>query len=223
MIFGSISYLNLLPFQMFVKQKLRNTQALQILRWHRAAPSSINRLFHSRKVHAAFISSITSRNCHCTDLGIAADGDVLSVLLIPGQLKKDRESASSNILAQILGLEGQVIIGDKALRHYLDGGRGIDLAEKWKEQTGLPFVFARLCYNRHGRRVRRLADDFAKSEWKIPRYFLISAAEKKGITPEELKKYLEKISYTIGWREKKALRLFLKKSRKLHPRHKVKV
>lgn len=58
----------------------------------------------------------------------------------------------------IINLNGKVLIGDAALKYYLEGGKGIDLAEAWYEKTGLPFVFARLCYNKHERSVEKLAN-----------------------------------------------------------------
>jgi len=213
--FGSISYLNLLPFQVYMKRRFPSTQYQQMLRWRRAVPSTINREFQKGRVHAAFISSIESRHYHCTDLGIVADGPVFSVFILPGAAADDRESATSNRLAKVLGIEGRVLIGDKALRHYLGGGEGIDLSEAWKEQTGLPFVFARLCYRREGKAIRNIAREFGAREWKIPHYLLHKAAREKGIAPGELRRYLSHIGYRMGWREKKALRLFLKKAKRI--------
>ena len=213
MIFGSIDYLNLLPFQVYMKRRFPATQFRQMLRWRRAVPSEINRAFHRGRVDAAFISSITSARCSCTDLGIVADGPVYSVFVLPGRSRTDRESASSNVLAQVLGVRGQVLIGDKALRYYLSGGRGSDLAAMWKKQTGLPFVFARLCYRGEGKKIGKIAGDFRSREWKIPQYLLRKAAEEKGISSRQLLWYLKHINYRIGWREKKALKLFLKKAR----------
>ena len=215
-IFGSISYLNLLPFQVYMKRRSPSTQFAQMLRWRRAVPSVINRRFRQGHVHAAFISSIESRRCRCTDLGIVADGAVHSVFVLPGEHATDPASASSNALAEVLGLQGQVIIGDAALRHRLSGGEGIDLAQAWKERTGLPFVFARLCYNRQGKRIRELAKDFGSKEWKIPRYILEREAKKRQISPAQLRWYLSHIDYRIGWREKKGLKLFLKKVEKVN-------
>ncbi len=214
-IFGSISYLNLLPFQVYMKQRTSSTQSTQMLRWKRAVPSVINREFHRGRVHAAFISSITSRGCRCSDLGIIADGPVHSVFVLPEKASDDPASASSNILAKILGLEGRILIGDAALRYRLNGGEGIDLALAWKKRTGLPFVFARLCFNRSNRRLQKLAKSFSVREWKIPQYILKREAEKRGITTKELLWYLRHIDYRIGWREQKSLQLFLKKARKL--------
>jgi len=218
MIFGSIGYLNLLPFQVYMKRRFPSTQFQQMLRWKRAVPSDVNRAFHRGEIDGAFISSITSSRCRCTDLGIVADGPVYSVFVLPGAVAPDRESASSNILAEILGLEGEVIIGDKALRHYLEGGKGIDLSERWREETGLPFVFARLCYRGRGATIGKIAGEFGRREWRIPRYILQKAARERGITPRELHWYLSHIRYRMGWREKRALKLFLKKSRRYpHP------
>jgi len=215
MIFGSIGYLNLLPFQIYMKRRFPSAQFQQMLRWRRAVPSEINRQFHRGKIDAAFISSIASRHCRCSDLGIVADGAVTSVFLLPGAPADDRESASSNALARVLGLRGEVLIGDKALRYYLSGGEGIDLALAWKEQTGLPFVFARLCYKKRGKKIRKIAREFGAREHKIPQYLLKKAAGEKGISPQELRRYLKHIDYGMGWREKKALKLFLKRAGKL--------
>jgi len=212
--FGSISYLNLLPFQVYMKRRSPSTQFAQMLRWRRAVPSAINRDFRRGRVHAAFISSIASRRCRCTDLGIVADGPVYSVFVLPEASAPDPASATSNRLAGLLGLQGRVLIGDTALKHYLEGGEGIDLAEAWKEKTGLPFVFARLCHNHHGDRIQALAKRFAMSEVPIPRYLLNKEAGKRGISPAQLRWYLNHINYQIGWREKKSLERFLKEARK---------
>lgn len=219
MIFGSISYLNLLPFQVYLKRRSPSTQFAQMLRWRRAVPSVINREFRRGRVHAAFISSIESSGCRCTDLGIVADGPVQSVFVLPGKTSDDPASASSNALAEILDLEGRVLIGDAALRYRLKGGEGIDLAQAWKERTGLPFVFARLCYNRRGRHFRKLAKEFAAHEWKIPRYILQREAAKRAIRPIDLRWYLRHIDYRIGWREERSLKLFLKKRARWRNRH----
>jgi chorismate dehydratase len=210
--FGSISYLNLLPFQVYLKRRSPSTQFAQMLRWRRAVPSAINRQFRRREIDAAFISSVASAKAPCTDLGIVADGAVRSVLLIPGEHREDRESESSNALAKVLGLKGEILIGDKALIYHLQGGKAIDLAQAWKEHTGLPFVFARLCYTRNGKRIRRLAADFAKQKpTRIPNYLLRREAAKRGIGSKELQWYLKHIGYQLGWKEKKSLKRFLRK------------
>jgi len=209
MLFGSISYLNLLPFQVFLKRALTNNAAKMTFNNKRAVPSTINKSFKRKSIHAAFISSVESRKCKCTDLGIIAHKKVYSVLLLKGENQTDPASATSNQLAKALNLKGQVLIGDAALKHYLGGGEGLDLAEAWYDKTNLPFVFARLCYNKHGKSIEKLAKTFSKSKVKIPQYILKREAEKRGITPKQLTWYLKHIYYEMDWKAKRSLKLFL--------------
>lgn len=215
MLFGSISYLNLLPFQVFLKRYIKSNAAKMSFGYKRAVPSQINKALKRREVNAAFISSVTSAKCKCTDLGIIADKKVYSVLLLKGPNQSDPASATSNQLARVLNLQGKVLIGDEALKHYLKGGEGIDLAEAWYEETGLPFVFARLCYNKHEKAIQKLAKSFSHTKVKIPQYILKKEAKKRGITPKQLTWYLEHIHYKMDDKAKKSLKLFLKKSRHL--------
>ena len=209
MLFGSISYLNLLPFQLFLKRQLRDSASKMAFRYKRAVPSQINRSLKRREINAAFISSIESKKCKCTDLGIIANQRVYSVLILEGENESDPASATSNRLAKVLDLQGRVLIGDAALKYYLEGGKGIDLAEAWYKKTGLPFVFARLCYNRHGKSIEKLAKKFAQKKVKIPQYILKKEAKKRGITAKQLSWYLEQIYYTMGYKEKRSLKKFL--------------
>jgi chorismate dehydratase len=100
-------------------------------------------------------------------LGVAADGPVQSVLLkcnVPIEkvriVVRDPASATSNALAGLLfkkhfrrdvnmvGFheverpDAAVVIGDRALCSDPAPAGDIDLAQAWKEMTGLPFVFA---------------------------------------------------------------------------------
>lgn len=213
--FGSIAYLNLLPFIYYLKKRVRNTQEKQMLRYHQGVPSTINRLFLKRAIDAAFISSIKSQRCRCSNLGVVANGAVYSVLLLKSEQIFDSESDTSNMLSKVLGLSGQIIIGDKALKHYLNSQNGIDLSQVWKEKTNLPFVFARLCYNKGARRVLKLAKRFNKRAAKIPYYYLKKEAKKRGITTKELHWYLQHIHYTIGPKEEQSLKLFFKKAQRV--------
>lgn len=209
MLFGSISYLNLLPFQLFLKRYLRSNAAKMSFRYKRAVPSRINASLRRREVNAAFISSIHSPAFKCTDLGIIADKKVYSVLVLPGEEVIDPASATSNHLAKILDLHGRVLIGDAALQYYLNGGEGIDLAEAWHRKTGLPFVFARLCYNKHGKAIKKLAHTFSHTKIRIPQYILKREAAKRGITPKQLTWYLGFIYYQMDWKSKRGLKRFL--------------
>jgi len=215
MIFGSISYLNLLPFQVFLKRAIPNSQFQHSLRYGKGTPSTINKAFKNRRINAAFISSVESSTCRCSDIGIVADGAVYSVFITLGEEKSDRESATSNQLAKVLKLKGEVSIGDKALQAYLAGYEAIDLAQRWKEQTGLPFVFARLCFNRYDKKIRSLAKAFERKRIKIPQTVLKREAKLRGITAQELEWYLGHIHYKIDYKAKRSLKLFLKKTRKL--------
>ena len=209
MLFGSISYLNLLPFQVFLKRTLRDNASKMTLHYKRAVPSQINKALARKSIHAGFISSVESPRYACSNLGIIANKEVYSVLVLEGQSQTDPASATSNALAKQLNIEGKVLIGDEALKYYLAGGKGIDLAEKWHDKTGLPFVFARLCYNKHGCAIQKLAKTFAHTQTKIPQYILKREAQKRDITTKQLLWYLEHISYKMDWKAKKGLKKFL--------------
>lgn len=213
MIFGSISYLNLLPFQIFLKRYIGNSSTKMALNYKKNVPTKINSALKKKYINAGFISSIESARYRCSNLGIIANGAVYSVFIIDGEDKKDIESASSNALANILNLNGEVIIGDKALKYYLDGGEGIDLAEEWHTRTSLPFVFARLCYNCYEKKIKNIERRFLKAPIKIPQYILKREAKKRDITPKELLWYLQFIKYKIDYKAEKSLKLFLKKVR----------
>ncbi len=136
------------------------------------------------------------------------------MFVIQGENKKDQESATSNHLAQILKLDGTVLIGDKALKYYLKGGRGIDLADVWYQKTHLPFVFARLCYNNHGEYIKKISRRFLKMPIKIPQYILKKEASARNISPKELKWYLQHINYQLNHQSQKSLKRFLKEVKK---------
>ncbi len=215
MIFGSISYLNLLPFQLYLKKALKSSQQKQIINYKKDAPSSINVKFKKRVVDAAFISSIKSSNKKCTNLGIIANGAVYSVLVLPNEQMFDSESDTSNALSTILNIKGEVTIGDKALKYYLNNRDSSfkDLSLEWKKRYDLPFVFARLCFNKKNRVVQKLAKKFNPYSQKIPYYYLKKEAYKKGISIKELKWYLTYISYKIDYKELRSLNKFLKLAR----------
>ncbi len=179
MLFGSISYLNLLPFQVFLKRYIKSNAEKMSFRYKRAVPSKINKALQRKEVNAAFISSIASAKCKCTDLGIIADQKVYSVLLLEGENEIDPASATSNQLARVLELQGKVLIGDVALKHYFDEGTGIDLAEAWYKKTALPFVFARLCYNRHEQAIQKLARSFCTNPGKDSSIYSQKRSKKK--------------------------------------------
>jgi chorismate dehydratase len=178
--------------------------------YKRAVPSKINNALKKRHINAGFISSIESKSYRCSNLGIIANRAVYSVFVIEGENKIDKESATSNALASLLDIRGEVIIGDKALKYYLDGGIGIDLATEWYNKTSLPFVFARLCYNCYSKKIKDIERKFLKQPIKIPQYILKREAKRREIRPKELLWYLKFIEYRLDYKSKKSLRRFLK-------------
>jgi chorismate dehydratase len=214
MVFGKIEYLNLLPFDVFMKRYLRGSSAKMAMQYHKGVPSTINKKFKNKKVDAAFISSINSKNCSKPCLGIIAKKNVNSVLVIPSDVyKKDSQSATSNVLAKILNINGEVLIGDKALKYYLQNDNYIDLALEWHKRYKLPFVFATLCFNKKTKLLKNIEKRFLiqSDSIKIPYYILKSASKKSGISQKEIQKYLKLISYKIDKKSLKSLKLFLRK------------
>ena len=214
MIFGKIDFLNLLPFHVFIKRYARSTQFHQTLHYHKGVPSAINREFAMRRIDAAFISSITAQHSHHFGVGIVAKREVLSVLSLPNAQKKDADSATSNLLAQLLDIHGEVLIGDKALRYYYGGGEHTDLCKVWYERTKLPFVFALLCTHHHTKELRKLSGAFVAKKVKIPYYILQTAARKSDLTPVQILHYLTFISYNVGTKEQQGYKKFVQEAKK---------
>ena len=211
MVFGKIEYLNLLPFHVFMKRFTRSSQESMSMNYYKSVPAKINNKFISRGVDAAFISSISARDYRHVDLGIIAKKEVQSVLVIPhAKDKKDKESASSNALANILNIHGEVIIGDKALKYYLSEKEYIDLAKVWNEKYNLPFVFALLCFHKDKNLYKLIQNSFLKQKIKIPQYILKQASLKTEIAQKDILKYLEFISYDLDAKAKLGLKRFYK-------------
>ena len=207
--FGHIDYLNLLPFHIFMKKHYYNYTT------KKSYPSKINRLFEKKIVDAAFISSIKSKNKICLDAGIIAHKKVLSVLVCDGENKDDIESNTSNVLAKILHQNGEILIGDKALKRYYEDNSCKDLATLWYEKYELPFVFARFCINKDKKKYKKMINLFLKEKIYIPTYILNKYSKKTGISKKQIKEYLKLISYNIGYKEKKSLKKFINISKKL--------
>lgn len=211
MIFAKIDFINLLPFHVYIKKNIKSNQIKSIIQYKKSYPADINRKFKKRKVDSAFISSIASRHEKKLNLGIIAQKDVQSVILIPGKDESDFQSETSNALAKVLNLKGKVLIGDKALKYFHDNPNGnfIDLAKAWNDKYNLPFVFATLCYCKNERILNKITKGFNKRHIKIPQYILDSYSKRSGISNEHITNYLKKIDYKINIREKRALKKFL--------------
>ena len=216
MIFGKIEYLNLLPFHVFMKRFTRNNQQQMSMEHKKDVPQKINIAFLNRRVDAAFISSIKAQKSHYVNLGIIAKKSVKSVIAIPSkEHQKDAESASSNVLANILHVKGKILIGDKALRYALKNDAYKDLAKLWNEKYQLPFVFALLCYHKEKKQYKKIEQEFLKREIKIPQYLLKKASKRTDIEEKDIRKYLELISYKVDYKAKKAIKKFYKEAKKV--------
>ncbi len=213
MLLGKIEYINLAPFHVFLKRYISNTQTKQSINYHKSYPAKINKLFKKRKVDAGFISSIESfkGNFKRFDVGIVAKKEVRSVLVKKGEVRDDYESASSNALSKVLDLKGEVIIGDKALKAYLQNPQEYqDLCSLWYQKEKLPFVFARFCANKHTNFYKKLIKRFISSNKKIPNYILEKYSKRSGVSKKDIRVYLTLISYEINHKEQKALKRFKK-------------
>jgi chorismate dehydratase len=212
-VFGKIEYLNLLPFHIFMKRFTKSSSQKIGMHYKKGVPAKINKEFISRRVDAAFISSINSKKYNHVGLGIIAKKDVQSVIVIPhANNKSDVESATSNVLAKILNIQGEVLIGDKALRYYLTKKEHIDLAEVWNKKFNLPFVFATLCYHKDKKLYKKIEQEFLKAKVKIPQYILKQASKNTSIPSDDILNYLEHISYKIDNKATLGLKLFIRKS-----------
>ena len=214
MIFGKIEYLNLLPFHVFMKRYTKSSQQSKSMDYYKGVPSNINSKFISRKVDAAFISSISAKRYKNVSLGIIAKREVLSVLVVPSDSSKnDIASASSNALSKVLDVHGEVMIGDKALKYYLSNKPHIDLAKEWNERFKLPFVFAVLCFHKDKSIYKDIEKKFLTKKIKIPNYLLEQASKKTDIAKKDILNYLNYISYDLDKKAKKGLKLFYKLSK----------
>lgn len=216
MIFGKIDYINLAPFHVYLKRHLKSAQLKQSIEYKKSYPSDLNEKLKRGRIDAAFISSIESRrgNFRCQNAGIVAKKEIRSVLVKKGGYKADSHSATSNALAKVLGIDGEVIIGDKALKLYCEDKNGyVDLAHLWYEKSQKPFVFARFCMVRHHKFYSALVKRFLKTEVKLPQYILHRYTKRSGIKCKDIKAYLKLVSYNIDTKSAKSLKLFLKESR----------
>lgn len=195
--------------------------AFSAINYNKSFPANINKEFKSKRANLAFISSIAAKNAARTNIGIVAKGEVLSVIATPGEYRADSESATSNILAKVLGVEGNVHIGDKALKLSLGGHGYIDLSKLWFQTHKLPFVFAVLCYNKNSELAKNIAKRFKNAHIKIPQYILEGYSKNRQISKSDILNYLTKISYKIGQKEELGYKKFLKLSKE-HSKTKLK-
>ena len=199
-----------------MKRFTKNTQQSMSMHYKRSVPAKINKEFLSRRIDAAFISSISAIKSKHVNLGIIAKEEVLSVLVIPSANDiGDMESATSNVLVKILNIKGEVLIGDKALKYCLSGKPYIDLAKEWNKKYNLPFVFALLCFHKDKKLYKSIEKNFLKQKVKIPQYILKQASCRTDIDAKDILHYLKYISYELDSKAKKGLIKFYKEISKI--------
>ncbi|MBR2494245.1 MqnA/MqnD/SBP family protein [Helicobacter sp.] len=244
--FGKIQYLNLMPFDVFLRSCPIPTRYKSAAFANRSYPSRLNQSFLFHRIDAGFISTIAGYTAHRkqrgTQAGIVAKGAVWSVLSLEEEdqvtqshkvdsingaqtlktlaqdsriftntktkPRKDYQSDTSNALSTILGLQGRVLIGDRALQYRFAGGKAIDMGQAWWEKHRLPFVFGRLCYNKHAHFYTNIARTFVKKRVKIPHYILQTRAKACGIPSAYVREYLTHIHYHIQAKERIGLERF---------------
>ncbi|PAF51187.1 menaquinone biosynthesis protein [Helicobacter sp. 13S00401-1] len=213
--FGKIEYLNLAPFDVFSKRYGASSSFKKILSLHTNYPSKLNHEFLFRRIDAGFISSVVARPSHFKvkplGLGIITEGEVWSVLCLEREAKSDYQSATSNALCKVLGLEGEVLIGDRALRYYHENKECdfIDMGKAWLDKKRLPFVYGRLCCNANEGFYNKMAKAFARNpKIFIPSYIMDVYAKRLGLKPKFMRAYLDNLYYVIGKKEALGLSRF---------------
>lgn len=207
---GRIEYLNLLPFYVFIKSSPLSNASKQFAMRNHSYPAKLNVDYLYRRIDSGFISSFVASPRTKSIAGIIGKGRVQSVLAILGEFGADYQSATSNALLQLLGIRARVLIGDNALRFYLQNPRDafIDLAEAWFVKHKLPFVFGRFCYQNKSHLHKHIARAFVKSRIKIPFYILRAASQNSAISTADIRSYLSQIFYHINPKEQQSLRVF---------------
>ena len=226
--FGKIDYLNLAPFDVFIKAYPTTSNFKQFLNLHKTYPSRLNKDFLLKRIDAGFISSIAGYYSHlhqrATMTGIISKGSVWSVIVLPTKDAQDYQSATSNALCKVLGLKGEVLIGDRALQYRYKNGKHIDMGDQWFKNKHLPFVFGRFCINSYDDFYQKMASAFNQKKVKIPHYILMEYSKRLEIEPQYILEYLKHIYYKIGPKELLGLKrfyreLFLKKIKKPLKQH----
>lgn len=208
--FGKIDYLNLAPFDVFIKKYPTQSSFKLFLNQHKSYPAKLNKEFLFKKIDAGFISSIAGIKAKKTKSAIIAYGEVWSVIAIKSENKFDYQSASSNALSVVLKINGEILIGDRALKYKLANKKSsyVDLGLEWYKKYNLPFVFGLLCCNRFERFYDKISHSFNNKNIKIPHYLLQEYENKTDIEKQDIKNYLKRIHYKMSNKPKISLNRF---------------
>ena len=209
--FGKIDYLNLAPFDIFIKRYPAQSAFKLFINHHKNYPARLNKEFLFKRIDAGFISSIAGMKAKKTKSAIISYGEVWSVIAIKSDNKFDYQSASSNALSIILKIDGEILIGDRALRYKLGHTLErdyIDLGLEWYKRYRLPFVFGLLCCNRFERFYNKLSRAFNNQNIKIPHYIMQEYENLTNIKKDDIKAYLRHIHYKVSNKPKTSLKRF---------------
>lgn len=223
-----VEYLNTFPFS----AGIRLNGLEEKLEVHRVIPSLCAQLFQEGKVDLSLcpVGALTDMPDHriCGKYCIGADGEVGTVVVLSQvplerieKVKLDDHSRTSNILLQILAQhhwkrdwnyyfnkdytlqDTCLMIGDKVFAHREHYAYAFDLAEVWKQMTGLPMVFA-LWISKPGI-PQEVINDIDTAFEKGMRSVM---NDESGLEKWQKEYLLNYISYPLDESKMKALRLF---------------
>jgi chorismate dehydratase len=229
---GRISYLNMAPVFFGLDADVDEVVGV---------PTELNRALLAGEVDVAPISSIAwARNAErllvLPRLCVSSDGAAGSIQLV-SRLPLERirsiavtpESATSVVLTRVLVPEAKhvplgesadatLLIGDAALRSaFEDPTPHQDLGRLWTRRTGLPMVFALwACADPPPTGLRELEDALVASirlARDEPARLAGDAAERYGYPAGFVARYLERLRYDFGAREREGLEAFLELAR----------
>lgn len=209
--FGKINYLNLAPFDIFIKKYPTQSSFKLFINHHKNYPAKLNKEFLFKRIDAGFISSIAGIKAKKTKSAIISYGEVWSVIAIKNGNKFDYQSASSNALSIVLKIDGEILIGDRALKYKLGHTINkdyIDLGLEWYKKHRLPFVFGLLCCNKFEKFYNKLSKSFNNQNIKIPQYILNKYENLTKIKKNDIKEYLRHIHYKVSNKPKISLNRF---------------
>jgi chorismate dehydratase len=232
--FSVLPYVNALPLVHFLTESSPGAELVYCSPRHAVAA------LLDKRVDAALIP-VVDLYAHpelrmIAGLGIAADGDVTSVLLqchrplrMVATIGLDSESKTSNILIRVLArdhfrlsehvrytreateVEANVCIGDRALCAS-PALESYDLAGAWKTMTGLPFVFAVWAVHQSCRdvvNITRILQTAKQRGCRARRQLARLCSQRLGLTEDRCYDYLvNRLRYGLGLRELEGMTLF---------------
>ncbi|MBW6414659.1 ABC transporter substrate-binding protein [Candidatus Methylacidiphilum fumarolicum] len=200
-----------------------------------AAPAQLSLLLKEGKVDVALCplgaSLIEGWSYFVDGIGIVADGDVYSVILVNDKpldalrtVRADFESRSSVLLLRVIfecffgkplrfvsaeeEADGFLLIGDKALQYRKEhpDRTVIDLGGLWKKLTGLPFVFALWTIRSGYEEKEKIKELLTQAKERG-----LASIEKIAQSPQEITYLTHFIHYEVKGKEKMGIEEFSKK------------